>query len=316
MFGKRGDGYLVKNIDPIIALMPYLMPTRNDAQVMMTYKIDYERMARYLAEKGRDGYRITFMELFIASYVRAISQLPELNRFIINKRTYTRKDIVCSFAVLQDTADGSVKENVAKCKFDPHDTIFDVAARIKAAIDQTRKEDASNSTLKVAGLLKKPLIANTIVFLGRLLDRYGLLPRYLLDASPFHTGLFFSNNASIGLPPVYHHIYNFGTTSLFVVIGNVERAVELDASGTPVRKRIMPAGVTADERVCAGMVYSKFLRQFQHFLHNPQELEAPPEQVYFDEGHVISLPPVKKAKIRTRFRSRLGRLRPGRKKAS
>ena len=316
MFGKRGDGYLVKNIDPIIALMPYLMPTRNDAQVMMTYKIDYERMARYLAEKGRDGYRITFMELFIASYVRAISQLPELNRFIINKRTYTRKDIVCSFAVLQDTTDGSVKENVAKCKFDPHDTIFDVAARIKAAIDQTRKEDASNSTLKVAGLLKKPLIANTIVFLGRLLDRYGLLPRYLLDASPFHTGLFFSNNASIGLPPVYHHIYNFGTTSLLVVIGNVERVVELDAGGTPVRKRIMPAGVTADERVCAGMVYSKFLRQFQHFLHNPQELEAPPEQVYFDEGHVISLPPVKKAKIRTRFRSRLGRLRPGRKKAS
>ncbi len=316
MFGKRGDGYLVKNIDPIIALMPYLMPTRNDAQVMMTYKIDYERMARYLAEKGRDGYRITFMELFIASYVRAISQLPELNRFIINKRTYTRKDIVCSFAVLQDTTDGSVKENVAKCKFDPHDTIFDVAARIKAAIDQTRKEDASNSTLKVAGLLKKPLIANTIVFLGRLLDRYGLLPRYLLDASPFHTGLFFSNNASIGLPPVYHHIYNFGTTSLFVVIGNVERVVELDAGGTPVRKHIMPAGVTADERVCAGMVYSKFLRQFQHFLHNPQELEAPPEQVYFDEGHVISLPPVKKAKIRTRFRSRLGRLRPGRKKAS
>jgi len=316
MFGKRGDGYLVKNIDPIIALMPYLLPTRNDAQVMMTYKIDYERMARYLAEKGRDGYRITFMELFIASYVRAISQLPELNRFIINKRTYTRKDIVCSFAVLQDTTDGSVKENVAKCKFDPHDTIFDVAARIKAAIDQTRKEDASNSTLKVAGLLKKPLIANTIVFLGRLLDRYGLLPRYLLDASPFHTGLFFSNNASIGLPPVYHHIYNFGTTSLFVVIGNVERVVELDAGGTPVRKRIMPAGVTADERVCAGMVYSKFLRQFQHFLHNPQELEAPPEQVYFDEGHVISLPPVKKAKIRTRFRSRLGRLRPGRKKAS
>lgn len=316
MFGKRGDGYLVKNIDPIIALMPYLMPTRNDAQVMMTYKIDYERMARYLAEKGRDGYRITFMELFIASYVRAISQLPELNRFIINKRTYTRKDIVCSFAVLQDTTDGSAKENVAKCKFDPHDTIFDVAARIKAAIDQTRKEDASNSTLKVAGLLKKPLIANTIVFLGRLLDRYGLLPRYLLDASPFHTGLFFSNNASIGLPPVYHHIYNFGTTSLFVVIGNVERVVELDAGGTPVRKRIMPAGVTADERVCAGMVYSKFLRQFQHFLHNPQELEAPPEQVYFDEGHVISLPPVKKAKIRTRFRSRLGRLRPGRKKAS
>ncbi|NLW20570.1 MAG: 2-oxo acid dehydrogenase subunit E2 [Clostridiales bacterium] len=313
MFGKRGDGYLVKNIDPVIALTPYLMPTRNDAQVMLTYKIDYERMARFMAEKGREGYRITFMELFIAAYVRSISQLPELNRFIVNKRTYTRRDIVCSFAVLQDTSDGSVKENIAKCKFDPYDTIFDVAARIKAAIEQTRKEDASNSTLKVAGLLKNPLVANAITLLGRVLDRYGLLPRYLLDASPFHTGLFFSNNASIGLPPVFHHIYNFGTTSLFVVIGNVERVVELDANGTPVRKRILPAGVTADERVCAGMVYSKFLRQFQHYLHNPHELEQRPEQVYFDEGHVISLPPVKKTRMR--FRSRLGKLRPGRRKA-
>lgn len=314
MFGKRGDGYLVKNIDPVIALTPYLMPMRCDAQVMMTYKIDYEKLARFLAEKAREGYRITFMELFIAAYVRCISQQPELNRFIANKRFYTRKDIMCSFAVLQDTADGSVKENIAKCKFDPHDTIFDVAARITQAIELTRKEDADNSTLKVATLLKNPLIANTIVTLGRLLDRYGLLPKYLLDASPFHTGLFFSNNASIGLPHVYHHIYNFGTTSLFVVIGNVERTVDLDSNGQAVRKRILPAGVTADERICAGMIYSKFLRQFQHLLNNPQELEKPPEQVYFDEGHVISLPPVKRKK--NRFRSRMHKLTKRIRKAS
>lgn len=314
MFGKRGDGYLVKEIDPVIALTPYLMPMRCDAQVMLTYKIDYEKLARFMAEKGREGYRITFMELFIAAYVRAISQQPQLNRFIINKRYYTRKDIMCSFAVLQDTPDGSVKENVAKCKFDPHDTIFDVAARIKEAIEETRKADADNSTMKVANLLKRPLIANILVGLARVLDRYGLLPKYLLDASPFHTGLFFSNNASIGLPHVFHHIYNFGTTSLFVVIGNVERTVDLDVDGNPVRKRILPAGVTADERVCAGMVYSKFLRLYQHLLNNPQELEQKPEQVYHDEGHVISLPPVKKQK--TRFRSRLGRLRSrGRKSA-
>lgn len=314
MFGKRGDGYLVKEIDPVIALTPYLMPMRCDAQVMLTYIIDYEKLARFMAEKGREGYRITFMELFIAAYVRAISQQPQLNRFIINKRYYTRKDIMCSFAVLQDTPDGSVKENVAKCKFDPHDTIFDVAARIKEAIEETRKADADNSTMKVANLLKRPLIANILVGLARVLDRYGLLPKYLLDASPFHTGLFFSNNASIGLPHVFHHIYNFGTTSLFVVIGNVERTVDLDVDGNPVRKRILPAGVTADERVCAGMVYSKFLRLYQHLLNNPQELEKKPEQVYHDEGHVISLPPVKKQK--TRFRSRLGRLRSkGRKSA-
>ncbi len=290
MFGKRADGWLVRGIDPVIALTPYLMPMRCDAQVMLTYRLDYEKLTRYIADKTREGRRITFMEVFIASYVRSISQLPELNRFIMNKRFYARKDIVASFAVLQDTADGSVKENVAKCKFDPHDTVFDAAERIRAAIGETRKEDAGNSTLKVANLLKNPLIANTIVTVGRLLDRYGLLPRYLLNASPFHTGLFFGNNASIGLPAVNHHIYNFGTTSLFVVIGNVERTVDLDAQGQPVRKRILPAGVTADERICAGMIYSRFLKQFQHYLDNPRELETPPDSVRYDEGHAISQP--------------------------
>ena len=184
MFGKRGDGYLVKQIDPVVGLMPYLMPMRCDAQVMLTYKIDYEKLARFMAEKGRDGYRITFMELFIAAYVRTISQLPHLNRFVINKRYYTRKDIVCSFAVLQDTPDGSVKENVAKCKFDPHDTIFDVAVRIKEAIQETRKADADNSTMKVANLLKRPLIANFIVSMARVLDRYGLPPQTSWTPAP------------------------------------------------------------------------------------------------------------------------------------
>lgn len=301
-------------MDPVVSLTPYLMPMRCDAQVMMSYKIEYEKLARYMAEKGREGYRVTFMEIFVAAYVRAISQMPEVNRFIVNKRFYARKDIVCSFAVLQDTPDNSVKENVAKCSFDPRDTIFDVAARIKAAIDETRKADADNSTLKVANLLKNPLIANCIVMLARILDRYGILPKALIDASPFHTGLFFGNNASIGLPPVYHHIYNFGTTSLFVVIGNVERKVEPDSTGAPVRKRVLPVGVTADERVCAGMVYSKFMNLFESMINNPQKLETPPEQVYFDEGHVISLPPAKKSK--SRFRSRLGRVIKKKQKAS
>ena len=306
MFGKRSDGYLVRDIDPVIALTPYIMPMRCDAQVMFNYRFNYEKLARYMAEKSKDGQKITFMEIFIAAYVRAVSQLPEVNRFIVNKRFYARRDIVSSFAVLQKTTDGSVKENTAKCKFDPHDTIFDVAARINAAIEETRREDANNSALKIAKLLVKPFFATPITLLARAMDRYGVMPRYLLDASPFHTGLFFGNNASIGLPPVNHHIYNFGTTSLFVVIGSIERTVEIDESGKAVRKRILPAGVTADERICAGMIYSRLIKLYQYYLDNPHELEIPPEQVFYDEGHVIGLQPPKKIKTK-RLRSRRGK---------
>lgn len=290
MFGKRSDGFLVKGIDPVIALTPYIMPMRCDAQVFLKLQLPYEPLARYLAEKRLEGHQITFMEILLAAYVRSVSQMPEINRFIANKRYYSRKEITASFAVIQSTTDGSDKENVAKCKFDPRDTLFDVAARIQEAIKETRKEEADNSTLKVANLLKKPIIAVPVVMLARLLDRYGLLPRYLVDASPFHTGLFFSNNASVGLPPVYHHIYNFGTTSLFAIIGNIEREISIDAEGKAVRRRSLPLGVTADERICAGITYSRFLLSIQRYLANPSTLETPPEEVFYNEGHSYSLP--------------------------
>ncbi len=298
MFGKRSDGYLVRGIDPVVAFTPYVMPMRCDAQVMFKYSLPYEPLARYVAEKRLEGHQITFMEIIIAGYVRAISQMPEINRFIANKRFYSRKEIMTSFAVLQNTADGSDKENIAKCKFDPRDTIFDVASRIQEAIEATRQEMASNNTLKIATVLQRPIFAVPVVLLARFLDRYGLLPKSLVDASPFHTGLFFSNNASVGLPPVYHHIYNFGTTSLFLVIGTIERQVGLDSEGKAVLRRMLPMGVTVDERVCAGIRYSRFMQNFQRYLADPRILEQPPEQVYYDEGHSYHLPPAKKLKRR------------------
>lgn len=292
MFGHRSDGRLVRGVDPIVALTPYLMPMRCDAQVMLDYRLEYERLARYIVKKGAEGIKITFMDLIIAAYVRVVSQTPELNRFIANKRFYARNELTCSFVVLQHTRDGSVAENTAKCKFDPHDTIYDVAARIAKAIEVSRKEDADNSTMKVAKLLLNPYLATVIAAIARVLDRYGLMPRYLIDASPFHTGMFITNMASIGMPAVKHHVYNFGTTSQFVSIGNVQRTTELASDGKPYAKRWLPVGVVADERVTAGMVYSKMISQMVQYLASPELLEQPPEQIFWDEGNKYSEPKV------------------------
>ena len=308
MFGRRADGRVIKNIDPIIGLTPYLMPMRCDAQVMLNYKLDYERLARYIVRKSGEGYKITFMDLVIAAYVRTISQLPELNRFIANKRIYARTELTTSFAVLKNTRDGSVAENTAKCKFDPHDTIFDVSARVAKAIDISRREDADNSTMKIARMLTNPYLATFIAAVARLLDRYGLLPRFIIDASPFHTGLFIANMASVGMPAVRHHIYNFGTTSQFVSIGNVIRTTELTPEGKPYLKRWLPFGVVADERIVAGMVYSQMVTEMIRYLSNPELLEEPPETVYWDEGNTYSEPKVP-LKKRRRLRTVLKRKR-------
>src|SRR5690606_34040550 len=102
-----------------------------DAQVMLGYEVNYEKLARYIVAKNAEGYKISFMDIIIAAYVRSVAEMPHVNRFIANKRIYARKEIAVSFAVLKNTSDGSVEENTVKTKFDPHDTIFDVAARIE-----------------------------------------------------------------------------------------------------------------------------------------------------------------------------------------
>lgn len=275
---------------------------------MLDLKLDYENLVRYIVKKGTEGYKFSFMELIIAAFVRTASQVPDVNRFIANKRTYARKELTVSFALLKDTKDGSVQENVAKCKFDPHDTVYDVSARVSQAIAQLRSEEDSNTAMRLARVLLNPILANTVVGLGRLLDRYGLMPRALIDVSPFHTSLFLTNMASIGMPAVKHHIYNFGTTSLFISIGSVERTLAMDSEGTVVRKRLLPLGIVADERVCAGMVYAQMLAKVNQYLSNPELLETPPEQVIFDEGHTYSMPPAPRPKRFRRLR-RLARVR-------
>lgn len=300
MFGHRSDGHLIKDIDPIVALTPYIMPMRCDAQIFSDYKLDFEKLARYIVAKADEGYKITFMEIIIAAYVRTVSQLPELNRFVANKRLYARNELVVSFALLQNTSNGKLAENTTKCFFDPADTIYDVADRISETVERCRNENADNSTMKVAKLLLKPVLAVTVVGLARFLDRYGIMPRYILDASPFHTSMFITNLASIGLPAVQHHIYNFGTCSQFISIGSVERTTQIDPKGNAVRKRVLPLGLVCDERIAEGAMYARMLALMSKLLNDPEQLETPPEKVFYDEGHEYHLPkPQKRPAKRT-----------------
>ena len=285
MFGFRPDGRRVKEMDPIVQITPYLMPMRCDAQVFLDYEIEYEPLMRYIAQKSREGLKITFMEIIVACYVRAVSQVPEVNRFIINKQLFNRMELTSSFTLLMNTDDGSIKENAVKISFDPSDTIYDVSARMKDAVERNRKEETAGFTLKLATfLMKVPLLPNLVVGLVKLLDRYGLCPKALLDALPFHTSMFITNNASIGLMHVYHHIYNFGSTSLFFGMGVPKRFNSIDGQGKITRKCVLPMGITADERVCSGAMYARFFAVMKQCLLHPETLEVEPEKVYYNEG--------------------------------
>ena len=280
MFGKRHDGRRLRNIDPIVQFTPYIMPHRDDAQVFTRLNLDFEGMTRYIRDKRREGCNVTYMTLILAAYVRTVCENPEINRFIINKRLYSRNHICVSFVTLKKGVGDEIEESLCKILFNPDDTIYDVTERVEEAIEQARKPQDTNLTDKVARtLLGVPMLPNFVVALVRFLDNHDMMPQLIHDASPFHTSLFISNMASIGMSYIYHHIYNFGTTSVFVAMGKTEQQVHVNADGTCRSKRVLPLGVVIDERVAAGGVYSKAFATMQKYINNPTLLETPPEHV-------------------------------------
>ncbi len=292
MFGHRPEGRRVKHLDPIVQAMPYLMPMRCDAMVFLQHDVEYEPLMQYIADKSRnEGIKITFLEVLIACFVRGISQVPEVNRFIMNKQYYNRTELTCSMTILMNTTDGSLQENVIKVFFDPSDTIYDVQARLISKIEANRKPEKPSAAMKIASAaLMIPGFTSLIAWTLRGLDRYGLLPGVLIDELPVHTSMFITNNASIGLHSVFHHIYNFGNTGMFFAMGTPERGFSVDAKGRPKRWCKLPVGITVDERVCGGSTFAKLFTCIKQCLKNPELLDNPPEKVYYNQGAEYHVP--------------------------
>lgn len=284
MFGFRPDGRRkLRDIDPIVQFTPYIMPTRVDAQNFCKQLLDYDALAAYIKEKREQGINISFMSIVIAAFVRTASQHPELNRFVMNKQIYARNRLSVSFVVLREREDEKDMESLAKVDLKYTDTIFEVNQKIEQAIEKGRQDQQNNLTDVFARtLLAVPGLATLVVALARLLDRYGLLPDLIYRASPFHTSLFITNMASINFPYIYHHLYNFGTTSIFVSLGKLERTLRPTSGGKVGYKYQLPLGIVTDERICGGASYARAFAEMRKYLNDPASMELPPESVRYE----------------------------------
>ncbi len=285
MFGRRPDGRRVKGIDPVMRITPYVMPMRCDAQVFLKHRADLEDLSRYIRkQKAERNETITHMQIVIAAYVRAVSQNPEANRFIMNKQLFARNNCSAAFTILKNPANADDGEAVVKIKFDLTDTIYDVRDRITAGVEINRAPEGKTFLDQLLGFLfAVPGLATVIVGLVRFLDRYGLAPGVLMEELPFYVGMYITNTASIGLHDVNHHLYNWGDVGLFLGMGVPEKVAMVE-NGETRMKRYLPIGITADERVCSGAHYARFFSDWRYCLEHPEVLETPPESVRYDQG--------------------------------
>lgn len=271
----RADGKKVKNVDPMYLIAPYIMDKRIDSMNMTTIDIPYAPIQSYINKKRKEGINISHMALIIAAYVKTLSQFPELNRFIVNKKVYQRNEIAVGMVVLQSLE--SHEGTMSKMYFNPDDDIFAVNDTINRYVTENRETPENNGTEKIMKfLLSIPGLLPVAVKFLKFLDRYGLLPKAIIDMSPFHMSLGITNLASIRTNHIYHHCYEFGTTSLFLAMGN-SREVAKRKSGEVVFEKCIPIGVTMDERICSGSYFATAFRVLKKYLANPELLESKKE---------------------------------------
>ena len=268
----RPDGTRVKGLSPIVQALPYVMPRRFDAQNWASDTVDEDRIKSYIRRKRREGMSVTHMSVLVSAYYKAALENPKVNYFVMNRKIYKRNHFCFSFVILKTRADGTPDETTLKVFLEPEDTVFSISHKIKEQIDRNSVAAHNNNTDKFANFaFSVPGLARFVFWLAYHLDLHGLLPRKIIDLSPFHTSLFITNLASINTSYIFHHCYEFGTTSVFVCMG---KPVPDPLAEPGSRKKLMPLGVVMDERIATGIEYSRFFAAFSRYLKNPECLET------------------------------------------
>lgn len=276
---RRKDAQEVKDIASFKRMFPYLMRGRNESAVYFHEEIEMGEVIKFLKQKnaGLPKKRYGIFHVFLAAMVRTFTLRPQMNRFIINRKFYQRNNIIFSFIVKrQMTDDGD--ERTAIITFDTNDTLDTVADRVDANIDRARNDDSHEDEDLIKTVLKFPkFIVGGFIALLRYLDRIGMMPKEIADIDSMHVSAYIANLGSIGLDKIpFHHLYEWGTTSVFIVMGKLHKVKYIGDSGEEQVKDVMDITVTIDERIADGVYFSRTIEAFKRLMQNPQELESPP----------------------------------------
>ncbi len=283
-FGDRADGRKLRTIIPMHRIMPYIMAKRSDAQNMFSESFDVSKTDAFCRQKVKEGYKnFGFLHVLLAAYVRMISQHPEINRFISGQKVYARNTIEVVMVVKREMY-SDAPETCIKVEFSPYDTVDEVYEKFNSTVQSVvgnTDESSFDKLAKVINYIPGLFLRWTVKFLN-FLDYFGLLPRALTKLSPFHGTLIVTSMGSLGIRPIYHHIYDFGNLPVFIAYGKrrIERGV--DENGEVITRRIVDMKVVTDERICDGYYFANAFKMLKRGVEDPERLTVPPEEVFED----------------------------------
>lgn len=284
-FGDRYDGWRVRKIDPTFRLVPYVLRTRMDSQVFFEVCLPIDTIEKFIKDQKERIPNLSLMHVVMAALVRIYSQRPYLNRFVVWNKIFARNTFSIALAIKRSLTDKG-EESIIKPYFNLKDTLADVVQKVTTELENSQPVGQKNSQDKVSELLSilPDFLLRSVIFILFWLDKVGILPKSINKISPWHSSLFLTNVGSLGIDSIYHHLYEFGTCSMFVAMGKKHRETIIQKNGESIQQKTMLLKFVMDERVCDGFYYASSMRQLEQILAKPEVLLTPPEKVVADNG--------------------------------
>ncbi len=278
--GDRSDGVRLRKLPGFHKMFPYLMPSRTESVIYSSQRLKIGNALRWL-EKINAGRakKISLFYVVLAAGVRALALRPHANRFISGRHIYQRRTIDLAF-IVKRALDEQASETTLKLTFDPRSTIFDVIEAVSSAVQVTKQSSTSSDEKLTEVLTSVPgPITRFVVWAIRTLDYFGLLPASFIKGDAFHSSAFLANLGSIGLDAVFHHMYEWGNTPFFVVVGKRKKEPVVNDRGEIEVADVVDMTFSVDERIADGVYYASAISLFADLIENPEKLEVPPENL-------------------------------------
>ncbi len=283
-FGDRCEGRRLHKIPATCIVMPFIMKKRSDASNLFADSIEIDEAEKLVRRLRSEGYKnIGLLHVILAAYVRVVSQRPALNRFVSGQRIYARHTIDVNMAIKKELS-LDAPDTMIKARFKPTDSLFEVYDKFNALVEKNNNMESSSDFDGVANALTKMprFVFRFFVWAINKLDYHGWLPKMLLDVSPFHGSMIITSMGSLGIQPIYHHIYDFGNLPIFISYGARRTNLVYDSEGNVTKKHFVDIKVVTDERIVDGYYYASAFKMLKRIMKNPEQLLTPPETVIED----------------------------------
>jgi hypothetical protein len=281
VFTSRPDGVLLTKLPGFRKIFPFLMVTRTESAIVHQQTIRVKRSLALLARlnEGRTGPKYTIFHIFLAAAVRTMALRPENNRFVVGRRIYQRKAIELAFIAKKALTDEAAETNV-RLVFEPADTLEQVAARVWDRVSSTKKSSSSKDENLAETLSRLPrFLTRFLMWAFRVLDYFNLLPASAIKSDALYCSAYLANLGSIGLEAVEHHLFEWGTCSMFGVLGKIKKGVVVDDENHVAVEDVVTTAFTVDERATDGVNLAKTIALLEGFLEDPEPLMSPPASI-------------------------------------